>query len=185
VYEECLGRPDPGSGLHADPVLQPRPGATHDTGWLAGVGSVAGLAGGLLQWWRRRAPIAVIGGTTACYVLQASIVGPVVPAAVFLASYSVARYATPVQRAVGGLMAVVVVTDRRRPGTRADLCGATDAGSGLGMLIRNSTVALVTVLLWKFVIEGVLPSLTRSGEVSRWLPSGAADAVLYGRPDLL
>jgi hypothetical protein len=57
--------------------------------------------------------------------------------------------------------------------------------AGLGMLIRNSTVALVTVLLWKFVIEGVLPSLTRSGEVSRWLPSGAADAVLYGRPDLL
>ena len=57
--------------------------------------------------------------------------------------------------------------------------------AGLGMLVRNSTVALVTVLLWKFVIEGVLPSLTRSGEVSRWLPSGAADAVLYGRPDLL
>jgi Histidine kinase len=57
--------------------------------------------------------------------------------------------------------------------------------AGLGMLIRNITVALITVLLWKFVIEGVLPSLTRSGEVSRWLPSGAADAVLYGRPDLL
>jgi ABC-2 type transport system permease protein len=56
---------------------------------------------------------------------------------------------------------------------------------GLGMLVRNSTVALVTVLLWKFVLEGVLPSLTRSGEVSRWLPSGASDAVLFGRPDLL
>jgi ABC-2 type transport system permease protein len=56
---------------------------------------------------------------------------------------------------------------------------------GLGMLVRNSTVALVTVLLWKFVIEGVLPSLTRSGEVSRWLPSGASDALLFGRPGLL
>ncbi len=56
---------------------------------------------------------------------------------------------------------------------------------GLGMLVRNSTVALVTVLLWKFVLEGVLPSVTRSGEVSRWLPSGAADALLYGRTGLL
>lgn len=56
---------------------------------------------------------------------------------------------------------------------------------GLGMLVRNSTVALVTVLLWKFVLEGVLPSVTRSGEVSRWLPSGAADALLFGRTGLL
>jgi ABC-2 type transport system permease protein len=57
--------------------------------------------------------------------------------------------------------------------------------AGLGMLVRNSTVALVTVLLWKFVLEGLLPSVTRSGEVSRWLPSGAADAALSGRPSLL
>jgi ABC-2 type transport system permease protein len=56
---------------------------------------------------------------------------------------------------------------------------------GLGMLVRNSTVALVTVLLWKFVLEGVLPSVTRSGELSRWLPSGAADALLFGRTGLL
>jgi ABC-2 type transport system permease protein len=57
--------------------------------------------------------------------------------------------------------------------------------AGLGILVRNSTVALVTVLLWKFVLEGLLPSVTRSGEVSRWLPSGAADAALSGRPSLL
>jgi ABC-2 type transport system permease protein len=57
--------------------------------------------------------------------------------------------------------------------------------AGLGMLARNSTVALVTVLVWKFVLEGVLPSVTRSGEVSRWLPSGAADALLFGRAALL
>jgi ABC-2 type transport system permease protein len=57
--------------------------------------------------------------------------------------------------------------------------------AGLGMLARNSTVALVTVLLWKFVLEGVLPSLTRTGEVTRWLPSGASDALLFGRASLL
>jgi ABC-2 type transport system permease protein len=57
--------------------------------------------------------------------------------------------------------------------------------AGLGMLARNSAVALVGVLLWKFVLEGVLPILTRSGEVSRWLPSGAADALFSGRTALL
>jgi ABC-2 type transport system permease protein len=56
---------------------------------------------------------------------------------------------------------------------------------GLGMLVRNSTVALVTVLLWKFVLEGVLPIVARSEEVRAWLPSGAADALLFGRPGLL
>jgi len=57
--------------------------------------------------------------------------------------------------------------------------------AGLGTLARNSAVALVTVLLWKFAVEGLLPMLTRSGEVSRWLPSGAADALLFGRDSLL
>jgi hypothetical protein len=56
---------------------------------------------------------------------------------------------------------------------------------GLGMLVRNSTVALVTVLLWKFVLEGVLPIVARNEEVRAWLPSGAADALLFGRPGLL
>jgi ABC-2 type transport system permease protein len=56
---------------------------------------------------------------------------------------------------------------------------------GLGMLVRNSTVALVTVLLWKFVLEGMLPIVARSEEVRAWLPSGAADALLFGRTGLL
>jgi signal transduction histidine kinase len=85
------------------------PGAAENPGWIGGVASLAGLAGGLLLWWRRGAPIAVIGGVTACYALQAWIVGPVVPAAALLASYSVARYAAPVRGAVAGLLAVLVV----------------------------------------------------------------------------
>jgi signal transduction histidine kinase len=85
------------------------PGTAENPGWLGGVASLAGLAGGLLLWWRHRAPIAVIGGATTCYLLQAAIVGPVVPAAVLVASYSVARHATPVRGAVAGLLAVLAV----------------------------------------------------------------------------
>ncbi len=51
---------------------------------------------------------------------------------------------------------------------------------GLGALVRNSTVALVGVLVWKFVIENVLIVVTNSPELRRWLPTPAADAVLYG-----
>jgi signal transduction histidine kinase len=85
------------------------PGAATDPGWLGGVASLAGLAGGLGLWWRWRAPLAVVSGATACYVLQAAIIGPVVPAAVLLASYSVARYASPVRGALAGLLAVLFV----------------------------------------------------------------------------
>ena len=51
---------------------------------------------------------------------------------------------------------------------------------GLGALVRNSTVALVSVLVWKFVVEQVIPIVTRTQEVQQWLPSQAANAVLAG-----
>ncbi|MGK5113577.1 hypothetical protein [Geodermatophilus sp. CPCC 205506] len=51
---------------------------------------------------------------------------------------------------------------------------------GLGALVRSSTVALVAVLLWKFVVEELIPIVTRTQEVQPWLPSGAANAVLKG-----
>jgi ABC-2 type transport system permease protein len=51
---------------------------------------------------------------------------------------------------------------------------------GLGALVRSSTVALVAVLVWKFVVEELIPIVTRTQEVQPWLPSGAADAVLSG-----
>jgi signal transduction histidine kinase len=85
------------------------PGAAADPGWPGAVASLAALIGGLVLWWRRRAPFAVIGGATACYILQAAIIGPVVPAAVLLASYSVARYAPPVRGALVGLLAMLTV----------------------------------------------------------------------------
>ncbi|MGY1669213.1 hypothetical protein [Geodermatophilus sp. SYSU D00710] len=49
---------------------------------------------------------------------------------------------------------------------------------GLGALVRNSAVALVSVLVWKFVVEQVVPIVTHTQEVQRWLPTGAANALL-------
>lgn len=57
---------------------------------------------------------------------------------------------------------------------------------GLGLLVRSSTVALVGLLLWKFVVENAVPIVTGTQGVQRWLPSEAADAVLFrGRGDVL
>jgi ABC-type transport system involved in multi-copper enzyme maturation permease subunit len=53
---------------------------------------------------------------------------------------------------------------------------------GLGALTRSTAAALVGLLLWRFVGEGLLPIVTRSPGIGRWTPSGAADAVL-GRGD--
>jgi ABC-2 type transport system permease protein len=50
--------------------------------------------------------------------------------------------------------------------------------SGIGMLTRSTALALTTLLLWRFVGEGILPVLTRQPDVSEWTPSGAARALL-------
>jgi hypothetical protein len=56
---------------------------------------------------------------------------------------------------------------------------------GLGMLTRSTAIALVALLLWRFVLEGIVPAVMRDPGLARWLPSRAADAVLFGRADLL
>ncbi len=53
-------------------------------------------------------------------------------------------------------------------------------GVGLGLLVRNTAAALGIALMWAFVIEGVLPALTREPGLTRWLPGNAANAVLHG-----
>lgn len=57
--------------------------------------------------------------------------------------------------------------------------------AGLGMLARSATVALVALLLWRFVLEGILPAAISHPDLARWLPSRAADALLFGRAELL
>lgn len=60
--------------------------------------------------------------------------------------------------------------------------------TGLGTLLGNTTAAIVALLVWRFVGEGVVPVVANQPELPRWLPSGAAQAVLQGgsgRSDLL
>jgi ABC-type transport system involved in multi-copper enzyme maturation permease subunit len=52
--------------------------------------------------------------------------------------------------------------------------------AGLGLLVRSSTVALVTVLLWTFVVENVIPMVTNTPELRRLMPSSAAVSVIHG-----
>lgn len=57
-------------------------------------------------------------------------------------------------------------------------------GVSLGALVRNQTVALVFVAAWALVGEGVL-SIVAGREAARWLPGGAAQAVISGGDGLL
>lgn len=58
--------------------------------------------------------------------------------------------------------------------------------TGLGMLTRSTAAAISAVLLWRFVGEVIIPMLARDPGVSRWTPSGAADAVIgLGGTDVL
>ena len=50
--------------------------------------------------------------------------------------------------------------------------------TGLGMLTRNTAASITVILLWRFVGEVLLPTLTRNPDLSRWTPSGAADALV-------
>ncbi len=57
----------------------------------------------------------------------------------------------------------------------AGLCGLV--GVGVGALVRNQVAALVGVLVWALLVEGLLLSLLRAPGLGRWLPSAAAAAL--------
>ena len=52
------------------------------------------------------------------------------------------------------------------------------AGVAIGTLIRNTAGAVGATFLWVFLVEGVIPVVTRQPEVSHWLPGGAVQDVL-------
>lgn len=52
------------------------------------------------------------------------------------------------------------------------------AATGLGILTRSTALSLVVVLLWKFVLEGVVPVILRDPGAYAWTPSGAGDALV-------
>ena len=56
---------------------------------------------------------------------------------------------------------------------------------GFGLLTRSTAIALVTLLLWRFVLEGILPVITQHPHLAQWMPSRAADALLAAHTDLL
>jgi signal transduction histidine kinase len=55
------------------------------------IGLLTGLAGGIVLVFRHRAPVAVLAATVLAYVLQAAMLGPVLPVAVAVGCYWVAR----------------------------------------------------------------------------------------------
>ena len=89
---------------------------------------------------------------------------------------------------VAGVVTAAVEDLPLHLGTGRELAGAVGAvvlgglwavlASALGLLARSTAVALTAVLLWKFVLEGIVPVVSRTPELSDWLPSGAAAAVI-------
>ncbi|HEU0212867.1 MAG TPA: histidine kinase [Jiangellaceae bacterium] len=73
------------------------------------VGALTGVAGGLALWFRHRAPLAVLAATVLAYVVQAAMLGPVLPVAVAVACYSVARRDGSWRGAGIALLGVLVV----------------------------------------------------------------------------
>jgi ABC-2 type transport system permease protein len=57
----------------------------------------------------------------------------------------------------------------------AGLCGLV--GVGVGALVRNQVAALVGVLVWVVLVEGLLVSLLNAPGLGKWLPSAAAAAL--------
>jgi ABC-2 type transport system permease protein len=55
-------------------------------------------------------------------------------------------------------------------------------GVAIGSLLRNTAAAVGTVLMWAFVVEGVVPVVARRPEMADWLPSGAVSQVLAEHP---
>lgn len=54
-------------------------------------------------------------------------------------------------------------------------------GVAVGTLLRNTAAAVGAVLVWAFVVEGIVPVVTRRPELVDWLPSGAVLQVLAER----
>jgi ABC-type transport system involved in multi-copper enzyme maturation permease subunit len=65
-------------------------------------------------------------------------------------------------------------------------------GIGLGALVRNQIAGIVGAIVWVYVVEGIFTSIPALQPVGKWLPGGAAQALMsidldtgLGAPDLL
>jgi hypothetical protein len=55
-------------------------------------------------------------------------------------------------------------------------------GVAVGALLRSTTAAIGVVLMWAFVVEGVVPMVFRAPEMATWLPRGAIHDLLSAQP---
>jgi ABC-2 type transport system permease protein len=105
------------------------------------------------------------------------------------AGYGVVLTAISAVAAVAGGAVTAAVEDLPlHLGTASELAGVLGAvalgglwavvATSLGLLTRSTALALTTVLLWKFVLEGIVPVVLRNPELSQWMPSDAGAAVI-------
>jgi ABC-2 type transport system permease protein len=94
--------------------------------------------------------------------------------AALVAAVSVPMLAThdaPAQHLAGvpaGVLAMVVTA-----------AGYGVIGVALGLLLRNQTAALVTALVWQFVVEGILPVVLNAPHLPTYLPGGAVSSLVH------
>jgi len=55
-------------------------------------------------------------------------------------------------------------------------------GVAIGAVLRSTTAAVGATLIWAFVVEAILPGVTRIPELANWLPTGALREVLNTQP---
>ncbi len=134
------------------------PGAT-----AGGLALVAAVAAGLALWWRRRAPLTVVGGAATAYVVQAAAVGPVAPVTVAAGCYAAARFGPVLWGPVAGLLAVAVVA----------VCVVLVGAAGLA-----ATYAVVLVLA---VLAGVLVVARRARLEAMTLSAVVAERLRIAR----
>jgi hypothetical protein len=51
-------------------------------------------------------------------------------------------------------------------------------GVAVGALLRSATAAIGVTLMWAFVVEGIVPMVSRTPEMAAWLPRGAIQDLL-------
>jgi ABC-2 type transport system permease protein len=70
------------------------------------------------------------------------------------------------------------VLGREVAGVLAAAALSGSLGVAVAALVRNQVTAIVGALLWVFTIEGVLPVVLRAPTLPKWLPGGAARALV-------
>ena len=51
-------------------------------------------------------------------------------------------------------------------------------GVAVGSLFRSTAAAVGVTAVWWFVLEGILPAVSRHPEIANWLPGGTAEQIL-------